>query len=311
MEIFIRNKVKKSFCFFYIFFILFQIYSVDSFIRDGHYQKDRNKNYTVNGNYLVNGKIVDLSNILNNSVGNFIIKNEFIDLKTDKVYIIGRDDSRPLKLYCYDEKTQLFSTDYIKVYVPEAIEDNYYEIKDIYNNKLLFDTNYESGRIELNYEIIVDIYTGEENHYKLNCWGETLGFKDDLIFFNDGFYSITTGVFTEYEYPLGFARLDYNKENIIGFLGNEVCIYEIDTGKLIHTKVFPKRVKSYYYHYKANNCFMNDNYLYIEEDVPLCWCNPWRFLEVEAQYEIYIYDRKTFKKIKKLKTKTQFAFVYK
>lgn len=301
----------KKIIFMILFFLFFLPgYSVESFIKDGIYCKDKDDNIILDGNYVIDGKVIDIKNLLNVVDGLFYLKKEFVDLKTGKIYLLVQDSTKPLKLFYYDEKTQSFSTDYIKVKVPEAFKFYVLQIIDIYDNRLLFSSTYKTERGDLNYVIIKDMYNDKEEHYKLNNWEKPLGFRDDLIFFVDGYYSTTTRVFTEYEYKLVSAKLDYRKENILGIIDNEVCIYEIETGKLTHTKIFPKRVE-YYPSSIANYYFMNDEYIYISEYVFLCSCEPWWNNHQDERHDIYIYDRKTFKRIKKLKTKTQFAVVYK
>jgi len=51
------------------------------------------------------------------------------------------------------------------------------------------------------------------------------------------------------------------------------------------------------YFYDEKTSLFSEDYIYVAEDRYLCFCSPWRLLVSEADYDIYIYDRRTFKKL--------------
>ena len=297
---------KKYILAFIITLLSLPIWSIQSFIKDG--------------DYYVDGKKLDINNILNLYEGN-ITKTLLIDSKTQKLYLVieplqGEElnwhNTGILKIHQYDEDSSLFFKNYSEIRVSDFVKSIGFTIKDMYNGKLLLDCCDRRISPWKYYEIIIDIKSNKETICKIPSGDSSvIGFNNDNIFFDDKYYSLKNEKFIKYKYVLDYPRLDYSKQNLVGFLNGYVFIYEIETEKLITTGICPKRLDKYYYYSFSNNCFMNEDYLFIPEDISPGCCSYSRVKSTDANYGLYIYDRKTFKKIKKMKTQTTKAIIYK
>lgn len=303
--------MKRKFLIVFMFLSLIPLFSVESLYID----REREKDGPSKKIFVIDGKKIDISNLERINEG-YLDRFIFVDPKTEKVMMIYEFQTlvNPstkkfyldyFRIYFYDEKTSLFLEDFLEVKTSEFINTRYEKVVDVYDNKLLLDCWISANGKDTHsryFAVVVDINTREEIVYEIKYSQHILGLGENKIFLDDGYYLIKTKKFVEYKYVLGQARLDYSKKCILGTKNGELVIYEVETENLIHTKIYPKQYDYYQRVLDGNDFFMSEDYIYVAEDRYLCFCSPWRLLVSEADYDIYIYDRRTFKKIKKLKT---------